>query len=114
MCSSDLFPINAAGNLSNDFSTNIYSLQTYYEGTGKLDEIRNETEKIKNKVSELNNPPPNYEKAYDELLDMYTFYEEFKEMALEPKESMKSFNEKKNSISSDILSKYKRIDTLIP
>lgn len=110
----EYFQINKAGNVSDDFSTNLYSLNSYYEGTGKLDEIRDKSEDIKGKVSELNNPPSDYEKAYDELLDMYTYFEEFTEMALDPKGSLKTFNEEKNSIASDILSKHKRIEAVTP
>lgn len=110
----EYFEINAAGNIPDDFSTNLYSLNSYLEGTGKLDEIRDMSEDIKGKISDLNNPPPDYEKAYDELLDMYTYFEEFTEMALDPKGSLQTFNEKKNSTASDILSKHKRIEAVIP
>ena len=62
----------------------------------------------------MNNPPKGYEKVYDELLDMYTFSEEYLEMALNPSGSLQSFNEDKNRLSSDILSQHKRVEATMP
>ncbi|MCR6116613.1 hypothetical protein HXA31_19995 [Salipaludibacillus agaradhaerens] len=108
------FVINAAGNIPDDFSTNIYSVNSYYEESGALGEIENEANEIKEKVNELNNPPKDFEKVYDELLDMFTYTEEYIEMALDPSGSLQSFNEEKNQLSSDIASKHKRIEAVMP
>lgn len=108
------FEINNAGNIPNDFSTNIHSLNSYYEGTGQLKEIKNASDDIKSKISELNDPPEDYKKVYDEVLDMYNLSEEYIEMALNPSGSLQSFNEDKKRLSSDILSKYKRIEVIMP
>lgn len=110
----EYFVINAAGNIPEDFSTNIHSLNAYYEGTGELEEIRNASNNIKNKMAELNDPPDEYEKAYDEVLDMYNFTEEYIEMALNPSGSLQSFNETKNQLASDIVGVYKRIEVIMP
>lgn len=110
----EYFLINNAGNISSDFSTNIHSLNAYYEGTGALEEIRTKSEEIKSRMAELNNPPSEYEKAYDELLDMYTHSEEYAEMALSPTGSLQSFNSETSQLSTDILSQYKRIEATVP
>jgi len=110
----EYFEINTAGNIPEDFSTNIHSLNTYYEGTGQLEEIKNTSDDIKNKITELNEPPTEYEKVYDEVLDMYNLSEEYIEMALNPNGSLQSFNEDKNQLSNDIVSKYKRIEVIMP
>ncbi|MGY3717070.1 hypothetical protein ACWE42_16275 [Sutcliffiella cohnii] len=108
------FVINSAGNVPNDFSTNIHSIKSYYESTGVLGNIKEKSDDIKSKISELNNPPKDFENVYDEILDMYTLTEEFLEMALNPKGSLQSFNENFNRLSSDIASKYKRIEVVMP
>lgn len=110
----EYFELNSAGNVPGDFSTNINSMNLYFEDTGKLDEIKSASDNIENKVSELNNPPSDYEKAYDEILDMYTYSEEYIEMALNPTGSLQSFNEERNRLSSDILSQHKRIEAVMP
>lgn len=110
----EYFEINAAGNIPKDFSINIHSMNSYYDATGALGELKETSNEIKNKMSTLNEPPLEYEKVYDEVLDMYTRSEEYIEMALSPKGSLESFNEDKNQLSSDILSKHKRIEATMP
>ncbi len=110
----EYFEINAAGNIPKDFSTNIHSLNSYYDGTGKLKEIQDASDDVKTKINELNKPPEGYKKVYDELLDMYTYTEEYLEMALNPSGSLQSFNEGKNQLTSDISSKYKRVEAVMP
>lgn len=108
------FIVNNAGNVTDDFSVNIHSVNSYYEDTGKLDEIRENSNDIKDKMSELNDPSSDFEQVYEELLDMYNYSEEFNEMALDPSGSSQSFNDDKNQLLKDINSKYKRIEVIIP
>lgn len=110
----EYFEINTAGNIPEDFSTNIHSLNAYYEDSGELEDIRNAADSIKSKMAELNDPPGEFEKAYDEVLNMYNYTEEYIEMALNPSGSLQSFNENKNQLASDIISVYKRIEVIMP
>jgi hypothetical protein len=110
----DSFQINSAGNIPNDFSMNVNSMALHFESTGKLQEIEQSAEEISKQINELNNPPEEYEKAYDELLDMYTYTEEYTEMAISPSGSLQEFNDKRSQLSSDILSQHKRIEALLP
>ncbi|MEX3715422.1 hypothetical protein ABFV99_23910 [Cytobacillus horneckiae] len=108
------FEINSIGNIPNDFSKNIHSLNSYFSETGDLEKLENASEEIKSKIKDLNNPPENYEKVYDEVLDMFTYTEEYIEMAINPDGSLQSFNESNNTLSAEILSKYKRIEAIMP
>ena len=110
----EYFTINSIGNIPDDFSLNVFSMKSYFEESGELRKIEDKAKEIKDKISELNNPPKGYEKVYDELLDMYTFSEEYLEMALNPSGSLQSFNEDKNRLSSDILSQHKRVEATMP
>lgn len=108
------FKINNAGNIPNDFSINIHSLNAYYEGTGQLEEIKSLSNDVKSKVSGLNEPPKGFEKVYEEVLDMYNLSEEYIDMALNPSGSLQSFNEDRKRLSSEIISKFKRIEVIMP
>lgn len=110
----EYFVINSAGNLPDDFSTSILSLKKYYEGSGILKELQDTSDKIKESVSELNDPPKDFKETYDELLDMYNLSEKYIEMALNPSGSLQNFNEDKKQLASDILSKHKHIEVIIP
>lgn len=108
------FEINSANNVTNDFSSNIHSLKAYYEGVGQIELIKKTSDSIKSKIVDLNNPPTEYEKAYNEVLDMYSSSEEYIEMALNPSGTMQTFNENKNRLASEIVSKHKRIEVTMP
>ena len=108
------FELNSIGNVPGDFSSNVNSLNSYYRASGKLDKVEKLSTEIKNKISDLNNPPSDYEKAFDEVLDMYAYSQEYTEMALNPTGSLQSFNENKSKLSSDILEKYRKIEALTP
>lgn len=108
------FEINSIGNIPDDFSSNIHSMISYYTSNGDLAEIEEASKEIKEKINELNNPPTEYEKAYDEVLDMYTYSEEYIGLALNPTGSLQSFNESRNQLTNDILSKHKRIEAVLP
>ncbi|WP_405103154.1 lipoprotein [Oceanobacillus sp. FSL H7-0719] len=108
------FVISYGDFITDDFSTNIYSMVSYYTETGELEEIEEKSKKIKSKINELNNPPSDYEKVYDEILDMYTYSEEYIGLALNPSGTLQDFNDSRNQLSNDILSKYKRVEAILP
>lgn len=81
-------------------------LDTEYKGN-LLTGIKKQSEKMKN-------PPKQYEDTYKEMLSLYKSVEKCNEMALNPSCSLLTFNEKKNELSSDITSKYKEIDIILP
>ena len=108
------FPEDITGNILPDFSINVSALNSYFKEAGKLEEIEKTSKEIKTQVSDLKEPPSEHEKAYDELLDLYTYEEEYIEMALNPTGSLQSFNENRDRLVKDILKKYRKIETLIP
>lgn len=108
------FTINAAGNIPNDFSLNVFALKSYFEDSGELNKLKETAEEIKEKINELNNPPEEFEKVYDELLDLFTHAEELLEMAIDPSGSYNDFTAKRNQLSSDITSQYKRVEVTMP
>ena len=108
------FQLNSIGNVPGDFSINVNSLKGYFQSIGILDEIEQTSEDIKKKINELNNPPKGYEEVYDEVLDMYILVEEYTELALNPTGSLQSFNDTRGQLSNEILSKYKRIEVIMP
>ncbi len=110
----EIFEINAAGNIPNDFSINVNSLVMYLEDSGRLDEIKTSSEEIKNDMSEINDPSDEYSDAFNELLDLYTYSEEFTEMVLSPDGSLQSFNENKARLAKDIADSQSRIEVLKP
>lgn len=110
----EYFTINSAGNIPADFSMNIHSMNSYFDKTGQLLLIKDAAAKVKERVADLNEPPAGYENVYEEVLDMYNLSEEYLEMALNPNGSYKSFNEDRTRLSSDLVSKFKRMEVILP
>lgn len=108
------FVINSMGNIPDDFSTNIHSLNDYFDSVGELEDIKSSRNDIKDRVSELNDPPNEYEKVYDEMLDMYNHFMEYVDMALSPSGSLQGFNDDRSHLSSEIINKYNRIEVIFP
>lgn len=109
----EYFKINSAGNIPNDFSTNVHSVKSYYK-ENKIGHAEKSFDEIKEKINELNDPPDNYEKVYNEVLDMYTYLGDYLDMALEPSGNIGEFNNKKEELLSDIKNKYKRVEAIMP
>jgi len=110
----EYFAVNVADNVPGDFNLNIASLNSYYQANGMLDEIEETSDGIQERITELNDSPADYEEAYDELLNLYTYSEEYAELTLNPQGSLQSFNENRNELSSEISNTYRRIEVLIP
>src|SRR5699024_2541321 len=107
----EYFKINSAGNIPNDFSTNVHSVKSYYK-ENKIGHAEKSLDEIKEKINELNDTPDNYEKVYNEVLDMYTYLGDYLDMALEPSGNIGEFNNKKEELLSDIKNKYKRVEAI--
>lgn len=110
----EYFIINNAGNVTNDFSSNIHSMVAYYEDTGEISKISTSSNSIKDAISELNNPPEEFEKIYDEILNMYDLVREFTSLAENPKGNLREFNSKVSELSSEIVNKYNRLEVMLP
>ncbi len=108
----EYFEINSMGNVTNDFSSNVHSVKGYFDD--QIDGLEKNAKNIKEKVSELKDTPKDYEKSYDELLDLYDLYEKNNEMMHSPSGTLQEFNKDKNELQNEIKSKHKRIDVVIP
>ncbi|GGC87907.1 hypothetical protein GCM10007216_18320 [Thalassobacillus devorans] len=100
--------------IDGDFNSVLASLKAYYSTNGSIEEIEAESDRIGEKLKELNTPSEEYEKVYDEVVQLYTLSEEFYELAISPSGSLVTYNEKIGQLSSDIVSKVKSIEVIMP
>lgn len=97
-----------------DFNTAIKLTNEYFIKTGKIELLENAKSEISTKMRQLNNPPEEYVKAYEIAFELYSFYEEYVALAITPSGSLLTFNQKANSLSSDIIKKSKEFAVRIP
>jgi len=111
---SDYEVVHLGERITGGWQGNIQSLKNYYSASGKLDEIEELSSEIKSSIKDLNNPPEGYEKAYDEVLELYTLAGEYTQMAINPSGSLVTFNQDRGQLSTDIVSKVKEIEVIMP
>lgn len=69
---------------------------------------------LKKAMSEISNPPTEYSKAYDLLLDVYSIYSQLYSLARSPQGSYVSFNKTVNDISLEFEKGFNKLDVLLP
>lgn len=106
------FEVNDHDIVSMDFSKNVHSMMSHLNNRIEISKRR--AENTKEKVSNLSDPVKGFDKAYEELLDMYDLYEKHHEMLINPSGSLQDFNSDKRELETEITSKRKRIDVVIP
>lgn len=92
----------------------VRGLQKLYLDHGQFNELEVALSDVKTKVQSLNNPPDEYEKIFDKLLEMYSLTEEMAGLAMSPSGSLITFNQKINELSEDIVKLNNEIEVLLP
>ena len=64
-------------------------------------------------MKELQNPPKQYEDAYEKIKDFYDVYLEFTNLVINPSGSLQSYTSKFNELDSDTLNAYQAMDSYI-
>ncbi|MGP4060026.1 hypothetical protein [Halobacillus sp. H74] len=106
----DPLPVSTKG----DFDTVIIGTENFYNGTGKVEELQSGSSNIESDLKELNDPPEQFQKVYDETLELYGNYKEFVSLAESPTGSLLEFNKKFSELSTDILSSVDKIEVMMP
>jgi hypothetical protein len=97
-----------------DFSKALIITKLYFHANGKIDTLETSKAEISQRISELNNPPNEYQKAYEVSFQMYSAYDEYVSLAIEPSGSVDSFKEQTSELSSDIIKEWKEFEARMP
>ncbi|MBP1904443.1 hypothetical protein J2Z32_001060 [Paenibacillus turicensis] len=76
--------------------------------------IKKNTEETDKLMQGLNKPSPEYQNAYDKLVELYGLYTQYADLADFPKGSLLEFNKTRNQLSSEIGKLYKQFKILVP
>lgn len=97
-----------------DINHAIYVTNVYFENANKIKMLENGKSDASIKIRELNNPPNEYEKAYEVAFQIYNLYDQHISLAIEPDGSILSFSEKTSQLSSDIVKASKEFQARMP
>ncbi len=93
----------SSGNFYEDFNDSLKALYADQQFSDKLKEISDNQSEVVKIMAKLQNPPEEWEKAYDELEDLYDMYVEFTAMALNPNGSYNSVSEDFSELDNEMV-----------
>lgn len=105
----DQYTKDSNGKFYDDFNDSLFGLYISEDYTKKINEIKNDSKiTIPTLLKELENPPKDWEDAYNTLEDLVDAYLSFADMAIDPSGNLTSFTEKYNELDDEIASLYKK------
>lgn len=106
--------ITVNGKRAYDFNEAILYQREELQDKNILSAIKENTDEVDTLMRKLNNPPIEYQKSYDYLVELYGLYTQYAEQANAPTGSLLEFNKKTNELSSQISKLYKQFKILLP
>lgn len=97
-----------------DFDKVLLITKVYFQNDNKLDTLETSRMEITQRIRKMNNPPEEYQKAYEATFQMYSAYDEYVSLAIEPSGSLVSFREQTSELSSNIIKKSKESEARMP
>lgn len=98
---------------NSDFNVSLQSLFADSEFKKQIDSIEGNQLLVKDFMKELQNPPKQYEDAYEKIRDFYDVYLEFTNLVINPSGSLQSYTNKFNELDSDTVNAYQAMDLYI-
>lgn len=102
------------GYWESDFNTSLAYLYTDSDTEITIDSIKLSQASVKSIMKKLQNPPKEYEKAYDTLSELYSTYQRITALAISPEGSLSSFNNNRSEKTSEFMELFRRIETQLP
>jgi len=97
-----------------DFNDALRVQYNYFKNHGDIKSLIDKNIEIELKIKSLNNPPIEYKEMYDLVIELYTDYSEFVELAEEPSGSYRSYSANANELSSNFVRKIKEFNVRFP
>ncbi len=97
-----------------DFNVALNNL--YQDETIKKDirVIESSRKRVTELMKLLQDPPPEYERSYETLIDLYTAYRSLTELAINPRGSLKTYSERRSKKIDEFLVFYRRLEAQLP
>lgn len=102
------------GYWESDFNKSLGYLLNDSSTKTKIENIKSSEVKVSEMMKKLQKPPKEYEKVYDELLELNSSYQATIDLAKSPQGNITSFNNNKNEKISKFMEVYKKIQTQLP
>jgi hypothetical protein len=97
-----------------DFNDALNNLFADIEIQYDVSSIKASQGKVSELMKLLQNPPNDYERAYETLLDLYTAYQSLTDLAINPKGNLNSFSTNREEKIDTFLDHYRRLEMQLP
>jgi hypothetical protein len=97
-----------------DFETGLKIIYNIKQKDGTIGNLESGRDGLKNQLVKLNNPSKNYEEIYNKVLDYYSSYEKYMDLAISPSGSYNTYTNSVNSLSSEVESQYNILKISMP
>lgn len=94
-----------------DFNTALSNLFSDDDFSSKIDEIAENQETVSAMMKELQNPPEEWENAYNDLQDFYDAYLSLTNMAINPTGSLQTFSSGFREADAETVNCYNKMQT---
>ena len=101
------------GTFHSDFNDSLQTLFADSEFNKQTDSIEGNQLLVKDLMKKLQNPPKQYEDAYEKIKDFYDVYLEFTNLVINPPGNLQSYTNKFNELDSDTVNAYQAMDLYI-
>lgn len=98
---------------NDDFNDSLAALFSDSTFRTQISEIESNQETVEGLMKQLQDPPEEYEAAYDALMDYYSAYLELTGLVVNPSGSLQTFSQNFNSADSETLKCYKAMQIYI-
>ncbi len=110
----DAYTLTSGGWFKDDFNDALTSMMSDMTILGKVAKVAEAQENIMLKMKQLQNPPKEYEKIYDAMLDLHSKYQSLTDLAVSPSGSLSTYTESKSKKIDEFIQLYKKVKVQLP
>lgn len=106
----DKFTLTVDGYFVSDFNKSLRRLFADEDFKKQLDDIESNRELVGSLIKELNNPPEEYENAYEIIMELYDAYISLTNLAMSPTGSLQTYSVNFNEADTEFLNSYNAME----
>lgn len=95
----------------NEAIGNLYSDEDIID---KVSSIQDNQKNVKALIKDLQNPPKDLKDCYDTILNMYDYYKNLTDLAINPTGSLEDYSNSKNDAVDGFMTEYEKLDNIMP
>ena len=109
----DKYTKDSKGRFNDDFNSSLLMLMISDDFSSDIETIQNNREEVQKMMKDMQNPPEEYEEAYEALKEFYDAYTKLVNLAVEPSGNLSSYTSSFNEADSETINAYQAVTLFI-